>query len=112
MGFFDGLFGKKKSKSVIGIDVGSSSLKVVQLRREEGTAVLETYGEIALGPYAGAENQRLFGWIAPQTLKINPLFGTAQFTIQGPSWWLGCHSFRQALWAKETTLWRHERSYV
>lgn len=55
MGFFDGLFGKKKSGSVIGVDIGSSSLKVVQLRREGGTAVLETYGEIALGPYAGAE---------------------------------------------------------
>lgn len=55
MGFFDGLFGKKKSKSVVGVDVGSSSLKVVQLRREGGVAVLETYGEIALGPYAGAE---------------------------------------------------------
>lgn len=55
MGFFDGLFGKKKGRSVVGVDVGSSSLKIVQLRREKGTAVLETYGEIALGPYAGAE---------------------------------------------------------
>lgn len=55
MGLFDSLFGKKKSKSVIGVDIGSSSLKVVQLRRQGGTAVLETYGEIALGPYAGAE---------------------------------------------------------
>ena len=55
MGFLDGLFGKKKSKSVIGVDIGSSSLKVVQLRREGGTAVLETYGEIALGPSAGSE---------------------------------------------------------
>lgn len=55
MGFFDSLLGKKKSRSIIGIDIGSSSLKVVQLRREGGTAVLETYGEIALGPYAGAE---------------------------------------------------------
>ncbi len=53
MGFLDGLFGAKKGGSVIGVDVGSSSLKVVQLRRERGTAVLETYGEIALGPYAG-----------------------------------------------------------
>lgn len=40
---------------MIGIDVGSSSLKVVQLRREGGTAVLETYGELALGPYSGGE---------------------------------------------------------
>ncbi len=55
MGFLDGLFGKKKTGSVIGVDVGSSSLKVVQLRREGGVAVLETYGEIALGPYASAE---------------------------------------------------------
>ncbi len=55
MGLFDSVFGKKKSKSVIGVDVGSSSLKVVQLRRQGGTAVLETYGEIALGPAAGGE---------------------------------------------------------
>lgn len=55
MSFLDSLFGKKKSGSVIGVDIGSSSLKVVQLRREGGTAVLETYGEIALGPYASAE---------------------------------------------------------
>ncbi len=55
MGFLDSLFGAKKGKSVVGVDVGSSSLKVVQLRREGGTAVLETYGEIALGPYAGVE---------------------------------------------------------
>ena len=55
MGFFDSIFGKKKETSVIGVDIGSSSLKVVQVRREGGTAVLETYGEIALGPYASAE---------------------------------------------------------
>lgn len=55
MNLFANLFGKKKSKSVVGIDIGSSSLKVVQLRHEGGTAVLETYGELALGPYAGSE---------------------------------------------------------
>ncbi len=48
-------FGKKKSKSVLGVDIGSSSIKVVQLRKENGAAVLETYGELALGPYAGVE---------------------------------------------------------
>ena len=41
--------------SVIGIDIGSAYLKVVQLRRKVGKAVLETYGELALGPYAGSE---------------------------------------------------------
>ena len=37
------------------MDIGSSSLKVVQLRKEHGKAVLETYGELALGPYGGSE---------------------------------------------------------
>lgn len=37
--------------SVLGIDIGSSSVKVVQLRPSRGAAILETYGEIALGPY-------------------------------------------------------------
>lgn len=56
MSFLSKLFGDaKKTKSVIGVDIGSSSLKVVQLRREGGVAVLETYGELALGPYAGVE---------------------------------------------------------
>ena len=44
-----------RSGSVIGVDIGSSAIKVVQLRREKGHAVLETYGEIALGPYSGTE---------------------------------------------------------
>lgn len=55
MSFLSNIFGKKKTQSVIGIDIGSSSLKVVQLRREGETAVLETYGELALGPYAGGQ---------------------------------------------------------
>ncbi len=54
MAFFDFLF-KKKEQSVLGIDIGSSSLKVVQLRKEGGKAILETYGELALGPYGGGE---------------------------------------------------------
>jgi len=40
-----------KGESVLGIDISSSSIKVVQLRKEAGVAVLETYGAIALGPY-------------------------------------------------------------
>ena len=39
--------------SVIGIDIGASSAKIVQLRPSKGAAILETYGEIALGPYGG-----------------------------------------------------------
>ena len=54
MSFLSNLF-KKENKSVLGVDIGSSSLKVVQLRKEKGQAVLETYGELALGPYGGFE---------------------------------------------------------
>jgi len=52
--FFKGLF-KSKTESVLGIDLGTSAVKVVQLRKKAGKAVLETYGELALGPYGGAE---------------------------------------------------------
>lgn len=57
MSFISRLLGTKpKSASVLGVDIGSSSLKVVQLRRDHGVVMLETYGELALGPYAGAES--------------------------------------------------------
>lgn len=49
------LFEKKDGESVVGIDIGTSSIKVVQLGEKRGSAVLETYGEIALGPYSEAE---------------------------------------------------------
>lgn len=39
----------------LGIDIGSSSIKVVQLSRKAGRIVLDTYGALALGPYAGIE---------------------------------------------------------
>lgn len=42
-------------KSVVGIDIGSSAIKIVQLKKEKGKAVLENYGELALGPSAGLE---------------------------------------------------------
>lgn len=45
----------KKDQSVLGIDIGSSAIKVVQIKKKRGRAVLETYGELALGPYAGVE---------------------------------------------------------
>jgi len=51
---FSKLFAKE-THSVLGVDIGSSSIKIVQLRREKGKAVLETYGAISLGPYANVE---------------------------------------------------------
>lgn len=40
---------------VVGVDIGSSSIKVVQLKRLRSSAALETYGELQLGPYANVE---------------------------------------------------------
>lgn len=48
-------FRKKDGESVIGVDIGTSTIKIVQLAEKKGAAVLETYGEIALGPYADGE---------------------------------------------------------
>jgi type IV pilus assembly protein PilM len=49
------LGGGDQNKSVLGIDIGPSSIKLVQLKRKKGRAILETYGELSLGPYAGLE---------------------------------------------------------
>jgi type IV pilus assembly protein PilM len=46
-------FFAKSDTNVIGIDVGTSAIKVVQLAKVKGRAVLKTYGSLALGPYAG-----------------------------------------------------------
>ncbi|MBX4200424.1 type IV pilus assembly protein PilM [Candidatus Parcubacteria bacterium] len=50
---FLSLFSKEEN-SVLGVDIGSSAIKVVQIRKKNGQAVLETYGELALGPYGNA----------------------------------------------------------
>ncbi len=41
----------KKPDSVIGVDIGSSAIKVVQLKKDKGRVVLETYGAVSTGPY-------------------------------------------------------------
>jgi type IV pilus assembly protein PilM len=46
-------FFAKSDINVLGIDIGSSAVKVVQLAKVKGRAVLKTYGSLALGPYAG-----------------------------------------------------------
>ncbi len=46
------LFSKEKVlESIIGIDIGTSAIKIVQLKKRGGKAILETYGTLALGPY-------------------------------------------------------------
>jgi type IV pilus assembly protein PilM len=51
MDFLSKVF-KKSPESVLGIDIGTSSIKVVQLSKKDEKAVLDTYGELSLGPYA------------------------------------------------------------
>ena len=41
-------FFSRSKKSVIGIDIGSSAIKLVQIRKEKGSPVLETYGSLAI----------------------------------------------------------------
>jgi type IV pilus assembly protein PilM len=41
--------------SVLGIDIGSASIKVVELSKRRGRSTLVSYGELALGPYAGGQ---------------------------------------------------------
>jgi len=53
MSFFSSFF--KKDTGVLGIDIGSSAIKIVQIKKKRGRAVLQTYGELALGPYGGIE---------------------------------------------------------
>ncbi len=80
MSFLDFLF-TKKEKSVLGVDIGSSSLKVVQLRKERGQAVLETYGELALGPYGGSEVGQAMNLSAEQiTETLKDLLREAKVT--------------------------------
>lgn len=49
------LFPSKGANAVVGIDIGGSSVKIVQLHKKGPKIMLDTYGEIALGPLAGLE---------------------------------------------------------
>ncbi|MFZ2253258.1 MAG: type IV pilus assembly protein PilM [Minisyncoccia bacterium] len=40
---------------VLGIDIGSSAIKIVKLKEVRGVPTLETYGELQLGPYEGVD---------------------------------------------------------
>lgn len=74
-------FFSKKGPSVLGIDIGSSSIKLVQLKKKGGKAILETYGEISLGPYAGFEIGRSTSLNADKISEaLKDLIGEANVT--------------------------------
>ncbi len=39
----------------VGVDIGSSAIKVVEIKKKAGRVILETYGSVSLGPYADVE---------------------------------------------------------
>ncbi len=52
---FSGLTKKGGDNRVIGIDIGSSAIKVVEVEERGGVLTLTTYGELQLGPYSSEE---------------------------------------------------------
>ncbi len=48
---FSSLLGKASDNRAVGIDIGTSSIKVVELKKEGGKVLLDTYGALALGQY-------------------------------------------------------------
>ncbi len=60
-----GLFGKAQENVAVGIDIGTSAIKVVELKRENERVVLSTYGALSLGQYAE-------GGAIGQVTSLNP----------------------------------------
>src|SRR3989338_6711139 len=50
-----GKIGGGSQDSAVGIDIGASAIKVVEVKKKKGKAVLETYGSISLSSFAGLE---------------------------------------------------------
>lgn len=74
---------KQEVTQSIGIDIGSSSIKVVQLKRDKEKIILETYGEIELGPYGGKEAGQAVHLGEEKTLEaIKDLFKEAKVTAK------------------------------
>lgn len=72
-----------KSRSVIGIDIGTSAIKVVQLKQKSGRAVLETYGTLALGPYEkGAVGQVVTLSVDETVQALNDLIREAGVSVR------------------------------
>lgn len=85
MSFLDQLtsmFAAKGPDNIVGIDIGGSSAKVMQVRHTLPKPVLETYGEIALGPYAGLEVGQAAGNLPVGTIveALKGLFEEAKVT--------------------------------
>lgn len=81
LGSFLSLLTKKGGGAVVGIDIGSAFVKATQLHKKAGKVVLDTYGEIALGPVAGLEVGQATNLTSDQVVEvIQDLFKEANIT--------------------------------
>jgi type IV pilus assembly protein PilM len=72
---------KKRSTAVVGLDIGGSFIKAVQLEKKGNKALLNTYGEVALGPLAGLEVGQSTNLPVEKIVgAINDLFAEAKIT--------------------------------
>ena len=76
-------FKKEELGQAIGLDIGTSSVKVVQLRKEKNRIILDTYGEVALGPYGGLKIGQAVHLGEEKLIEaINDLFKEAKVTAR------------------------------
>lgn len=89
--------------NAVGIDIGSSAIKIVEIKKKGGKAVLETYGSISLGPYAETDIGRITnltedkiiealkevlkqsGTTTPSSALAIPIQSSLIFTLELPS---------------------------
>ncbi len=74
----------QKENRFLGLDIGASSIKLVQLRKEKEMAVLETYGELSLATYGGGDIGRAV-MVVEDRLKaaLSDLVKEAKVTAKG-----------------------------
>lgn len=83
LGKLAGVFPSNKGGSVIGIDIGASAIKVVQIKKDGAKAVLETYGSLSIGPYAEGEVGQVLAVPEEALVKaLDDLFKEANITTK------------------------------
>jgi type IV pilus assembly protein PilM len=83
LGKLSGILKSDAGGSVIGIDIGASAIKVVQIKKEGGKAVLETYGSLSIGPYAEGEVGQVLAVSEEALVKaLDDLFKEANITTK------------------------------
>lgn len=63
-------FLKGESQRIIGLDIGSASIKLVQLKKEKERGILETYGELNIGPYLKKEAGQVISLTEDESVLI------------------------------------------